>query len=149
MSGTARHKLRLLAAALCAAALVAAGCGGNSDYRDKVHDAAKDFKQTSQAASAKMRSSHSEAQFLKAATQFEDAIHALTARLQKLKPPDGAEKAHARLIKVLNDFAKDFDGIRAARKKGDIQKIHQLEGKIVSDVGAVESAQKELDDATS
>jgi hypothetical protein len=149
MSGNPRHKLRLLAAALCAAALVAAGCGGNSDYRDQVNDAAKQFKQTSQVAATKMRASKSEGQFLKAASQFEAAIHTLTARLEKLKPPDGAEAAHARLIKVLNSFAKDFEGIRKARKNGDIQTIRRLEGKIVSDVGAVEAAQKELDDATS
>jgi hypothetical protein len=148
MSRNPRHRLTPLALALCAVALVAAGCGGGSGYRDKVNAAAKDFKQTSQVASAKMRQSKSEGQFLKAASQFEDAINSLTARLQKLKPPKGAQKAHDRLITVLKAFARDFDGIRAARKKGDVQTIHKLEGKVVSDVGAVQSAQKELDNAT-
>jgi hypothetical protein len=147
MSPKPRHTLRSLAAALCACALVAAGCGGNSEYKDKVNDAAKEFKQTSQAAAGKMRSSKSEGQYLKAAAQFERSIKTLTARLEKLKPPKEAKAAHARLIEVLKDFGRDVHGIRAARKKGDIQTIHKLEGKIVADVGAVQAAQKELDDA--
>lgn len=147
MSGNPRRKSRLLAAALCAAALTAAGCGGDSGYKDKVNDAAKDFKQSSQAAATEMRSSKSERQYLKAASQFEKSIATLTARLEKLKPPDGAESAHNRLVKVLKAFGRDVGGIRQARKKGDIQRIHELDGKIVSDVGAVQAAQKELDDA--
>jgi sulfur relay (sulfurtransferase) DsrC/TusE family protein len=145
MSGNARH--RLLAAALCAAALVAAGCGGSTEYSDKYADAKKDFEKSSQVAAAKLRSSKSAGQYLKAASQFEASINALIARLEKLEPPGDAQKAHERLVAVLKDFARDFDLIRAARKNGDVQRIHQLEGKIVSDVGAVQSAQKELDGA--
>jgi hypothetical protein len=147
MSRTPRHTLRLMAAALCAVALVAAGCGGNSDYRDKVNDAAKDFKASSQAAAAKLRTSKSAGQYLKAASQFESSINTLAARLEKLKPPKGAQAAHDRLIKVLRAFSRDVGGIREARKKGDIQTIRELEGKVVADVGAVQAAQKELDDA--
>lgn len=147
MSGKPRQKPRLLAVALCGAALVAVGCGGNSDYRNKFDDAKQEFKQTSQAAAAKMKASKSASQYLKASARFEDSINALIARLEKLKPPSDAKAAQARLIKVLKSFADDFQGIRSARKKGDIQAIHRLEGKIVSDVGAVQTAQKELEDA--
>jgi starch phosphorylase len=103
MSGNARHKL--LAAALCAVALVAAGCGGSTEYSDKYADAKKDFQKSSQAAAAKLRASKSAGQYLKAASQFEGTINALILRLEKLKPPGDVKKAHERLILVLKDFA--------------------------------------------
>jgi uncharacterized phage infection (PIP) family protein YhgE len=145
MSGTPRHKLRLLAAALCAAALVAAGCGG-SDYKSKVEDAAKGFKQSSQKAGQKLRAAKSKQQFASGVAQFQSAVKTFNGKLQKLDPPSSAKAAQARLISVLNTFSGDVGAVRDALNKDDVSKIQQLQGKVVSDVGAVQSAAKELQD---
>jgi hypothetical protein len=145
MSGNPRHRLRLLAAALCAAALVATGCGGN-DYKGKVEDAAKAFKQSSQDAGKKLRAAKSKQQFAAGVKEFQDAVKAFNGKLQKLDPPSAAKAAQARLISVLNTFSSDVGAVRDALNKDNVQKIQQLQGKVVSDVGSVQSAAKELQD---
>ena len=145
MSGNPRHKLRLLAAALAAAALVATGCGG-SDYKSKVEDAAKQFKKSSEAAGAKLRAAKNKQQFAAGVEQFQGAVKTFNQKLQDLDPPKEAKAAQARLIKVLNTFSADVGAVRDALNKGDVSKIQTLQGKVVSDVGAVQSAAKELQD---
>jgi hypothetical protein len=145
MSRNPRHKLRLLGAALCAAALVATGCGG-SDYKSKVEDAAKQFKQSSQAAGKKLRAAKSKKDFAAGVAEFQDAVKTFNGKLQKLDPPKDAKAAQARLISVLNTFSDDVGAVRDALNKDDVSKIQQLQGKVVSDVGAVQAAAKELQD---
>jgi hypothetical protein len=145
MSGNPRHKLKLLAAALCAAALVATGCGG-SGYKTKVEDAAKEFKKTSENAGAKLRAAKSKQQFAAGVQLFQGAVKTFNGKLQKLDPPKAAKAAQSRLISVLNTFSSDVGAVRDALNKGDVSKIQTLQGKVVSDVGAVQSAAKELQD---
>jgi hypothetical protein len=145
MSGNPRHKLRLLAGALLAAALVATGCGGSS-YKSKVEDAAKNFKKSSEDAGAKLRAAKNKDQFAAGVSEFQGAVKTFNGKLQSLDPPSKAKAAQNRLIKVLNTFSSDVGAVRDALNKGDIQKIQTLQGKVVSDVGAVQSAAKELQD---
>jgi hypothetical protein len=145
MSSNPRHKLRLVAAALAAAALVAAGCGGSS-YKSDVEDAAKQFKKTSQDAGQKLRAARNKQQFAAGVAQFQAAVKTFNGKLQSLKPPSSAKAAQARLISVLNTFSADVGAVRDALNKGQIAQIQTLQGKVVSDVGAVQSAAKELQD---
>ena len=145
MSGNPRHKLRLLAAALFAAALVAAGCGG-SDYKGKVEDAAKEFKKTSEDAGAELRAAKNKQQFADGVEKFQGAVKTFNGKLSKLDPPSDAKAAQDRLISVLNTFSDDVGAVRDALNKGDVSRIQTLQGKVVSDVGAVQSAAKELQD---
>ena len=142
---SSRHKLKLLIAALCAAALVAAGCGGN-DYKDQVEEAAKEFRDTSQDAGAKLRAAKTKEQFAAGVDQFQGAVKTFNSELQDLDPPDEAKQAQERLIEVLNTFSEDVGAVRDALNKGDVAQIQTLQGKVVSDVGAVQSAAKELQD---
>lgn len=145
MTGNARHKIRLLAAALAAAALVAAGCGGN-DYKSKVEDAAEQFKKTSEDAGAELRAARNKEQFASGVKKFQGAVKTFNGKLEKLDPPDDAKAAQNRLISVLNRFSDDVGAVRDALNKGDVQRIQTLQGKVVADVGAVQSAAKELQD---
>jgi hypothetical protein len=145
MQSNPRHKLKLLVAALCAAALVAAGCGGDG-YKSKVESAAKEFKKTSEDAGAKLRAAKTKEAFAAGVEEFQGAVRAFNGKLQALKPPSGAQAAQDRLISVLNTFSSDVGAVRDALNKGDITKIQTLQGKVVTDVSAVQSAAKELQD---
>jgi hypothetical protein len=145
MPTDSRHKLKLLAASLCAAALVATGCGGGG-YKSKVEDAAKQFKKTSEDAGAKLRAAKTKQQFAAGVEEFQGAVRTFNGKLQSLKPPGSAKAAQARLISVLNTFSADVGAVRDALNKGDVAQIQTLQGKVVTDVGAVQSAAKELQD---
>lgn len=146
MSAHRRHKLKLLIAALCAAALVA-GCGGDS-YRDDVKAASEEFEKSTKAAFSKYRSAKSKKDFSAGVDQFQAAIRKFNAKLKDLEPPDGAKDEQARLIKVLNQFSADMGATRDALNKGDVAKVQSLQEKVVTDVGAVRSAEQALDKAT-
>jgi len=145
MPANPSQKLKLAAAALCAVALVASGCGGSS-YKSKVEDAAKDFKNTSTDAGTKLRNAKTKPQFAAGVNEFQGAVRTFNSKLQSLTPPSDAKAAQARLISVLNTFSSDVGAVRDALNGGDIGQIQTLQGKVVSDVGAVQSAAKELQD---
>ena len=140
-----RHKLKLAASALCAVALVAAGCGGSS-YKSKVEDAAKQFKKTSVDAGAKLRNARTKQAFATGVNEFQGAVRTFNGKLRSLSPPSGAKVAQARLISVLNTFSGDVGAVRDALNKGDVGQIQSLQSKVVSDVSAVQSAAKQLQD---
>ena len=141
-----RHKLKLLIAALCAAALVA-GCGGDS-YRDDVKAASEDFKETTKKTFDKYQSARSKKQFTASVNEFQAAIREFNGKLKKLDPPDDAKAAQARLIRVLNQFSADMGATRDALNKGDVAQLQTLQGKVVTDIGAVRSAERALDKAS-
>jgi hypothetical protein len=145
MPADPRQKLKLVAVALCSAALVASGCGG-SDYKSKVESAAKDFKTSSKDAGAKLRSAKTKEQFAGGVDEFQGAVRAFNSKLKALKPPSGAQAAQDRLISVLNTFSSDVGAVRDALNAGNIGQIQTLQGKVVSDVGDVQSAAKGLQD---
>ena len=142
---TARRKLRLAVAAMCALALVAAGCGGSS-YKSDVEKAAQQFKKTSEDAGAKLRAARSKQEFGAGVQEFQGAVRTFNSKLESLKPPSGAKAAQSRLIAVLNTFSSDVGGVRDALNSGDVTKIQTLQGKVLTDVGAVQTAAKELQD---
>ena len=144
MSTKPRHTLKLLVMALCAAALLAGGCGGSSSYKSQVEDAAKQFKKTSVDAGAKLRSARTKQAFATGVGEFQGAVRTFNGKLQSLSPPSGAKAAQARLISVLNTFSADVGAVRDALNKGNVGQIQSLQSKVVSDVSAVQSAAKEL-----
>ena len=99
MSSNPGHKLRLVAAALIGAAVVAAGCGG-SDYKSKVEDAAKQFKKTSVDAGAKLRGARTKLAFAAGVNEFQGAVRTFNGKLQSLSPPSAAKAAQTRLSPV-------------------------------------------------
>jgi hypothetical protein len=139
-----RHTLKLVALVLCALALVATGCGGGSSYKSKVEEAAKQFKKTSVDAGAKLRNAKTKQAFAAGVQEFQGAVRTFNGKLKSLTPPSGAKSAQDRLISVLNTFSGDVGAVRDALNKGDVTQIQTLQGKVVSDVGAVQSAAKEL-----
>ena len=141
-----RHKLKLLIAALCAAALVAAGCGDS--YRDDVKAASEEFQESTKAAFAKYRNARTKKQFTAGVNDFQAAIRDFNGKLEKLDPPDDAKDEQERLIKVLNDFSADMGATRDALNKGDVAQLQTLQGKVTKDVGAVRSAAQALDEAS-
>jgi hypothetical protein len=145
MPADSRHKLKLVAVALCSAALLASGCGGD-DYKGNVESAAKGFKTTSQEAGSKLRTAKTKEQFAAGVDEFQGAVRTFNSKLQALKPPNGAAPAQGRLIRVLNTFSSDVGAVRDALNVGNIGQIQTLQGKVVADVGEVQSAAKELQD---
>jgi hypothetical protein len=138
-----RHKLKLTASALCALALVVAGCGGSS-YKSKVEDAAKQFKKTSVDAGSKLRNARTKQAFSAGVDEFQGAVTTFNKKLSSLSPSSGAKAAQARLIQVLNTFSSDVGAVRDALNKGDVTQIRALQSKVVTDVGDVQSAAKDL-----
>jgi hypothetical protein len=138
-----RHKLKLAASVLCALALAVAGCGGSS-YKSKVEDAAKQFKTTSVDAGSKLRNARTKQAFSAGVDEFQGAVTKFNSKLRSLSPPSKAKAAQARLISVLNTFSSDVGAVRDALNKGDVAQIRVLQGKVVSDVGDVQSAAKDL-----
>lgn len=145
MHTNTRQKLKLTVGALCAAAVLVAGCGG-SDYKDKVKDAAQDFKKSVQGTSAEIRGATTKEQYAAGVTKFQAAIKQFNDRVSKLDPPSGAKPAQDRLISVLNTFSQDLETIKQAVNKGDIEKVRELQAKFATDVQEVESAGRELED---
>jgi outer membrane murein-binding lipoprotein Lpp len=139
-----RQKLKLTVGALCAAAVLVAGCGGN-DYKDSVKSAAQDFKKSVQGTSAEIRGATSKQEYAAGVTKFQAAIKQFNDRVSKLNPPSGAKAAQDRLISVLNTFSADLETIKNAVNKGDIEKVRQLQAKFAADVNEVQSAGKELE----
>jgi hypothetical protein len=142
----ARPTPRLIAAAMCALALAAAGCGGGDSYKSKVEDAAKQFKTTSQDAGQKLRASKNKQEFAAGVAEFQGAVKTFNGKLQSLKPPDKAKVAQTQLINTLNTFSTDVGSVRDALNTNNVTKIQELQGKVVADIGAVQSAAKELQD---
>ena len=138
-----RHKLKLAASVLCALALVVAGCGGSS-YKSKVEDAAKQFKKTSVDAGSKLRNARTKQAFSAGVDEFQGAVTTFNKKLSSLSPPSGAKAAQVRLIQVLNTFSSDVGAVRDALNKGDVTQIRALQGRVVTDVGDVQTAAKDL-----
>jgi hypothetical protein len=141
---TRSRKLKLTVAALCASAVLAAGCGGGG-YKDDVKSAAQDFKKSVQSTAAEIRAATTKQQYSAGVTKFQAAIKQFNDRISKLKPPSGAKAAQANLISVLNTFSTDLGTIKDAVNKGDIQKVRALQAKFSADTTAVESAGRELE----
>lgn len=140
-----RQKFKFAVGALCAAAVLVAGCGGDG-YKDKVKDAAQDFKKSVQGTSAEIRAAKSKTEYSAGVTKFQAAIKEFNDRVSKLDPPSGAKAAQDRLISVLNTFSQDLETIKDAVNKGDIEKVRELQAKFATDVNEVQAAGKELED---
>ena len=138
------HKLKLTLGALAAAAVLVAGCGGNS-YKDNVKSAAQDFKKSVQGTSNEIRGATTKEQYSAGVTKFQAAIKTFNDRISKLKPPSGAQAAQNRLIAVLNTFSRDLGTIKDAVNASDIQKVRELQAKFAVDVQQVTAAGKELE----
>jgi hypothetical protein len=142
----ARPTPKLIAAVMCALALAVAGCGGGDSYKSKVEAAAKQFKKTSEAAGQKLRASKNKQEFAAGVADFQGAVKTFNAKLQSLNPPDKAKAAQSQLINTLNTFSTDVGGVRDALNTNNVSKIQELQGKVVADIGSVQSAAKELQD---
>jgi hypothetical protein len=95
----------VLAAALCAA-LLGAGCGGDSDedkkYREGLTEAKKEFDQV---LSATGSTGPSRRQFSRDTEKLQAAVDQFKAELGELDPPSEAEDAQAAVTKALDEFA--------------------------------------------
>jgi hypothetical protein len=140
-----RQKLKPSLAALGAAAVLVAGCGGD-DYKDKVKDAAQDFKKSVQGTSAEIRQAKSKKEYSAGVTKFQAAIKEFNDRVSELDPPSDAKAAQDRLIAVLQTFSQDLETIKNAVNEGDIEKVRELQAKFATDVNEVQAAGKELED---
>lgn len=145
MKTNIRQKLKPSLAALGAAAVLVAGCGGD-DYKDKVKDAAQDFKKSVQGTSAEIRQAKSKKEYSAGVTKFQAAIKEFNDRVSELDPPSDAKAAQDRLIAVLQTFSQDLETIKNAVNEGDIEKVRELQAKFATDVNEVQAAGKELED---
>ena len=144
MTTNRRHKLKLAASALCALALVVAGCGGSS-YKSKVEDAAKQFKKTSVDAGSKLRNARTKQAFSAGVDEFQGAVTTFNKKLSSLSPPSGAKAAQARVVAALGTVSRDVGALRDAVDKSNVSILSRLQRNLVSDLGAVKAAARELD----
>lgn len=140
----ARRPTLVLVAAL-AAALFAAGCGGDDkgDYRDKVNDANDKFESELEAAGAKMRAagqSKDRQQYSDGARQLQDAVTEFNEELEELDEPEDAKEEEEALIAALRRFSDTVGRINAAVQSDDETKIRAEIATLQPQAQQVESA---------
>lgn len=140
----ARRPSLVLLAAL-AAALFAAGCGGDDkgEYRDKVNDANDTFESELEEAGAKMRAagqSKDRQQYSEGARQLQDAVTEFNDELESLDEPEEAEEEEKALVEALRKFSDTVGRINAAVQSDDETKIRAEIATLQPQAQQVESA---------
>ena len=145
MPSKPRHTLRLAAIPLCAVALIAAGCGGGSGYKDDLRSAKNEFKKSQKTSASKIGSATTKQQYTAGVNEFKGAIQTFEGKLRTLKPPSRASAAQTQLVGALDALSQDLNAILQAIDSGNIKQVQPLATKIPRDARAVEVAGTELD----
>lgn len=133
MLETAR-RLRLVLVATLGAAVLAAGCGGDSEddkkneYRDGLNEAARTFNSELTQAGATMRAagqSKSREQYGQGAEALQKAADDFKQELDDLDVPDDAENEEEQVVEAVDEFADAVAQINAAVQADDEAAVRQ------------------------
>ena len=152
---TSRTHRLVLAGALCAA-LLGAGCGGDSEedkaeeYREGLAEADKTFDQELTQAGATMRQAgqaKSQEQYGEGVEQLRSAVDKFKADLEELDTPDDAENEEEAVTEAVDEFSSAVGRINAAVQADDEQQIRAEVASVQSSGAAVDQAIETLKDA--
>jgi Ribonuclease G/E len=148
------HRL-VLAGALCAA-LLGAGCGGDSDedkakdYREGLTEADKKFDQELTQAGATMREAgeaKSREQYGQGVEQLQTAVDEFKQDLEELDTPSDAENEEEAVTEAVDEFAESVGRINAAVQADDEKQIQSEVASVQTSGVAVDQAIETLKDA--
>lgn len=101
---------RMLLMALAAVALIAAGCGGDTeeknDYVDQVNKAQSDFAAQVQKLSTAITSTSSDAADQKTIQSYQTAVDGVVKDLEGITPPQDVEAEHQQLVDAMASYGK-------------------------------------------
>ena len=155
LSLTSRRSRPLLVAALSAAVL-AVGCGGDSDedkakdYREGLTDAHKEFTTELQTAGAVMRAAgqaKSPQQYGQGAEQLQSAVEKFKEELDALDPPDDAKDEEEDVNEAVDEFSSTVGRINAAVQSKDTEAIEAEQVRVRTEGQQVDKAIAELKEA--
>ena len=112
--------VRVAVAAVLAAVLTIAGCGGGggrltvAGYEQKLHAAGEELS----AAQGKLATARSKDEFKTDVSELQRALRAASDSLHDITPPADAEAANDRLVDAFRGLADDFDRVRDAADEG-------------------------------
>ena len=150
------RRSRLVVTGLVAAALVGAGCGGESDedkkeeYADKLDEASGKFNRELTAAGATMRAagqSKSREQYGRGAQQLQAAADDFKEELDELEAPSDAENEEEAVVEAVDEFAESVGRINAAVQERDDDAIRAEAASVQAQGAEVDQAIKTLKEA--
>ena len=145
----------VLAGALCAA-LLGAGCGGESEedkakeYRESLNDADRQFKQELTQANTTMQAAgraKSREQYGQGVEQLQDAADEFKKELDGLETPSDAENEEEAVTEALDEFSSAVGRINAAVQADDEDQIRSEVASVQTSGVAVDQAIKTLKEA--
>lgn len=145
----------MLAATLCAA-LVGAGCGGDSEedkakeYREGLAEADKKFDQELTQAGATMEAAgqaKSRDQYGEGVKQLQSATDDFKKELEELETPEDAENEEDAVIEAVDEFSSAVGRINAAVQADNEDQIRSEVASVQAGGAAVDQAIETLKDA--
>ena len=146
---SARRPSRLVLTAAVAAALLASGCGGDSEedkakeYREGLAEADKTFDQELREAGAAMQAAgraKSREQYAQGVEQLQTAVDEFKADLEELDTPSDAENEQEQVTEAVDEFSAAVGRINEAVQADD-------EAQIRTEVAAVQTGGLKVDQA--
>jgi hypothetical protein len=131
-------------AAVCAIALVAAGCGGGASYKEDLNTANNEFNRDFKAANAKIRVGKTEREYTEGFTESRSAVQTLEGKLRTLKPPSKARAAQAQLLAALDTISRDLDSLLQSLKSGNVENVRTFLTRYLRDLQSLQVAGKRL-----
>ncbi len=150
------RRSRLVVTGFVAAALVGAGCGGDSDedkkqeYAEKLDEAHGTFNRELTAAGATMRAagqSKSRERYGRGAQQLQAATDDFKEELDELEPPSDAENEEEAVVEAVDEFAESVASINAAVQAGDDDTIRAEAANVQAKGAEVDQAIETLKEA--
>jgi hypothetical protein len=132
---------RVLVLVLAALALVAAGCGGDTDkkndYVNAVNAAQTKFQTTFDRLQADITATSTPRQDRATLDRFRKAVDTVVAELRAIKPPGSVKTLHSQLISQVSGYGAEIDRAKTAFASRDPQKVIAANTKFASAVTKV------------
>ena len=141
---------RALAVAAAAAALFAAGCGGDDkeDYVKEFNEVGRTLERTLTSLGTDITGSTDPKQIGTKLDQGARALDSAARDLDEIEPPDDAQSAHDKIVSGVRDLAQTFRKGADEAQKGDLTELVDTFSSIQGSQGAskIQEAQRELRD---
>ncbi len=145
-----RSRLPLLAVSVLAIALPGCGGGGGTskaDYQKQVKKIGEDFRSQVTATETKVSSATSSSSRVKALDEFKGEFSAFANRIDKIKPPSGAQSQQDAVVAAFRKGASDIGDVETAVQSKDATKIRSSAQTFQTDASNVQAALQKLSSA--